>query len=545
MKTRIHLNQAGYQTFRPKTAAVAGHARTFSIINKQTGNPVFSGALSGAVSDAASGENVRTADFSSFCQDGEYYITAGGAVSPCFIISRRPYGELRKSVQKAFYFSRCGAALNPEHAGIYCRAECHSHPAAVYARPSVQKNVSGGWHDGGDYRRCVTTGSTALAYLLYAYELFPEVFEESVLIPESGSGIPDILSECRWELQWLLKMQDKDGGVFHRLSAAVPSEPEMPADDTEQLYLFEKSDAATSDFCAVTALAARIFQEKDKAFSRILQSASLSAWAWLMNHPTPAMYEDPKGVRSTEYIEYPDDDFRDNIFWAAAELYSLTGEKIFSGPVANYYEIIDTAGFTWTSLGGFGALAYLSGTKLLNSEITSALENAFIYRAEQLLALSSSSGYRTARPSDGYIWGSNMNIAADVLVLAAADRIRPDRKWLRAAEEQVNYLLGKNPMGICYVTGFGASSPLYPRHLPSSADNIQNPIPGYLVGGPDSRRSDEHIRWHIPKGTPPAKCYLDSEYCFSTNDVSICANGALTFALSYLEHEYFHTEQED
>lgn len=158
---------------------------------------------------------------------------------------------------------------------MWTHEKCHSASAVLWEDHSVKLDVTGGWHDAGDYGKYVTAAAAALAHLLYAWKMFPEAFRRQDLnIPGKPSNMPDILIECRWELEWLLKMQRFDGAVWHKATTAKHAAFVMPEDDREQMYVLPVSSSATADFAAVTALASGIYREFDKAFSgRLLKSS--------------------------------------------------------------------------------------------------------------------------------------------------------------------------------------------------------------------------------------------------------------------------------
>ena len=72
---------------------------------------------------------------------------------------------------------------------------------------SMAKNLSGGWMDAGDYNKYVTFAGSAVHMLLTAYEQNPKIFSDDFNIPESGNGIPDLIDEVKYELDWIKKMQ--------------------------------------------------------------------------------------------------------------------------------------------------------------------------------------------------------------------------------------------------------------------------------------------------------------------------------------------------
>ena len=190
-----------------------------------------------------------------------------------FEIGDDAYDDVFAKTSKAFYYLRCGCGLDERYAGVWHHGRCHTGPAKLWDDRSVTLDVTGGWHDAGDYGRYVTAGACAAAHLLYAYKLFPEAFEKQKLgIPENG--MPDILSEVRYELEWLLKMQDSEGGAYHKATTAMHAPFVMPEDDTEDMFVFPVSSMATADLAAVCALASGIYNVYDKAFAeKLLRTA--------------------------------------------------------------------------------------------------------------------------------------------------------------------------------------------------------------------------------------------------------------------------------
>lgn len=105
---------------------------------------------------------------------------------------------------KAYYYLRCGCGLDECHAGVWHHGKCHTAPAILWEDRETTLDVTGGWHDAGDYGKYVTAGACAAAHLLYSFRLFENTFvKQDLNIPETGE--PDILSEVRYELEWLLK----------------------------------------------------------------------------------------------------------------------------------------------------------------------------------------------------------------------------------------------------------------------------------------------------------------------------------------------------
>lgn len=531
MAVKISVNQAGYVADLPKIASVSGSAKKFFIFRTGENKPCFSGLLLGAVRDTASGDRVLTANFSQFCEEGEFYIKVGSVRSSVFVISKAPYKNLLEDIKKSLYFFRCGSALHRNRAGKFGRKPCHIEPATFYDNKERTLDVSGGWHDAGDYSRCVVTGCVALGHLLYAYSLFPEVFDDKSGISESGRICPLIIEECRYELEWLLKMQDKDGGVYHRVSSLSYAGLVMPSDDKEKQYIFRKTASATALFAAVTALAARIMEPMGMRIIKKLRPAALAAWAWLLNNPDYTPFENDDGVVSPEYS---DDFLDDDIFWAASELYSLTGEKVFSDRMEELIGTIDTTGFSIGNVGGFGALSYIKSGCTKNTDILNILKDSLTYRAETICSSARHSGYRSSLSSDEYSWCSNLKILTNAMTVISANTIEGRDEFLTEILGHINYILGNNPLSLSYITGYGKNAVKKPHFRPTIADNNTEAIPGMVVAGPDKNRSDEYSQWLIPYGTPPAKCHLDLEHSHSTNETTIYLNSAATFLFGYI-----------
>lgn len=534
MRSAIHINQLGYPADMPKKAVFTGSGTGFEVISAYSGRTMYAGTMTSFGFDEASGDEVKTADFSQFNLEGRYYIHAGRRRSDTFDICAKPYTELKNALLKAFYYNRCGAALDRDYAGEYTHNMCHSDNAVLYHNKDVSADVSGGWHASGNYGRYVTVTCTAAAHMLYAYKLFPSAFPEKGNIPEGGD-MPDILCECRHGLEWLLKMQTRGGGVYHKVSPAGESAFALPEDDTSQMYIFPCSHQATAEFVAVTALASSVYEKFDRDFADLLQSAAFNGWIWLSNNPEYEPFRNPAEAGRDALGDMPDYNFNDTLFWTVCELYSMTGEDIFRRRIRELCRSVCLTGFEARNMGGFGALAYVLSDREKDIDVERSIGLQFRIQADNLASLAEKSGYETAKSPDDYKLGSNLSILTGGITLICADIILQCDNYTGVAAEQFNYILGKNPMGISYVTGFGSRSVTQPHHRPSAFDDVDKPVPGLLVIGANSGRDDDYAKWNIPKDTPPAKCYCDTGFCYSTNETSINCNSAALFMAAFFE----------
>lgn len=535
----IYCDQTGYLPHSVKTAVMT-EGKTFDVIRLEGASErtVLSGAVRDAGSDAASGDHVYVADFSDICEDGVYYIRSdAGAQSHRFRIGRDVYRTLQADMIKALYFQRCGCELEEKYAGVYKHPCCHTGDAVLWEDRSVVKEVKGGWHDAGDYGRYISPAAVAVAHLLYAFVLFPDSFQDSLNIPESGNGIPDVLNECRYELEWMLKMQDEEGGAYHKLTSIMHVAFIMPQEDKDQFYIFPVSSMATADYAAVMALASRVYRTYDSDFADRLFAAAKRAWGWLEKHPDYVGFKNPEGCNTGEYGDICDLDER---LWAAAEMLITTGDAKYQDALSRLMrEDLTRTDFGWTDVSGFAALAVLTDrTHAASQDTGDALRAAVLAEADRLVDVAAHSGYGVAMEPEDYVWGSNMVVLNRGMLLVLAALISEDKgAYEETALAQLHYLLGKNAMDYSYVTGYGEHAFMHPHNRPTECDGIELPMPGWVSGGPFKTPADEVGRKAIPQGTPPMKCYLDDAACYSLNEITIYWNSPAVFVAAYFNEK--------
>ena len=194
----INLNQVGYLPNAVKVAVMNGDAITdkASVVDCATGKAVYEGDVAAASMNKSTGRNEARFDFSSVTAPGTYKIVAGDKESFEFKIGADVYDEAFKASLRMFYLQRCGMELTSDLAGDYAHPACHTEKATVFGT-SEKIDVSGGWHDAGDYGRYVVSGAKAAADLMLAYKLYPNAFDDALNIPESGNGVPDVIDEVR------------------------------------------------------------------------------------------------------------------------------------------------------------------------------------------------------------------------------------------------------------------------------------------------------------------------------------------------------------
>ncbi len=538
----IRVDQVGYQPQATKLAFVLGDAEKFQVLSVATAGVVYEGKLSSAVVDPDTGDTLRTADFSQVRQTGDFYIAVPGVgKSWNFRIAPDVFDRAFYLVTRGFYGQRCGTEVNlgSEFPG-YSHPACHKNgvfdPSSGKQGP--RPNI-GGWHDAGDYGRYLPTSGIATGSLLWAYELFPEKTKSVGLnIPESGNGTPDILNEARWNLTWMLQMQDEDGGVWHKQTSThfsafiAPQDDQLPSAVIGTGSAPFKSTCATADLAAVAAIAARVYAPFDRKFADQNLRAAKAAWKWAEQNPS-VTFKNPKDVSTGEY---GDSDCGDERLWAAAELWRTTGDATYNRYFIDHYSqymktLASPAAEDWAQLAPMGLWGYAIANRVgTDGKVRDEIRGATVASARAIVAQTQSNGYRVSLTPKDYVWGSNGVVASYGRQLLVANVIAPDPSYVEAATNNIHYLLGRNTFGLSWVTQLGSNPYKHPHHRPSGAQKDAEPWPGLLSGGPNAARQDAVLK-ALP-GLPPAKVYADNTDSYASNEIAINWQAAMAFLLA-------------
>ncbi len=532
---KIRINQLGFYPNSMKQFLVTDtEAGTFQLIRPE-GDVAYSGKLTDNGTWEASGENVMLGDFSSCETPGKYYIIVDGKIkSQPFEIKEGLYQEALQAAIKSYYFQRASMPIEETWGGICKRGaghadeQCVFHPSSGHSEGTL--NSPGGWYDAGDYGKYTVNASLSTGQMLHFVEQYPNAIADGSLnIPESGNGMSDLMDELKYELDWILTMQDQDGGVFHKVTAKNFSGFIMPADYDLERMVIGKGTAATLNFAAVMAQASRLYKDIDSQWSATALTAAEKAWKWAVENNNIA-FKNPRDVRTGEY---GDDLFSDDFYWAAAELFISTKKKEYLDHLAsNEQEYTLQLTNSWKFFvrnNGFHSL--LENRHLLDPELATSLKSGHLALADEILANIENHPYRIAL--DRFEWGSNSDMLNQAMILCIAHRLTDEEKYLAGAEQITDYIFGKNATGYCFLTGFGTKKVMFPHHRPSGADGIDEPVPGFIVGGPNGDRQDSYAVDYPSKY--PAKSYMDVQESYASNEVCINWNAPAVFVLAYLQ----------
>lgn len=499
-----------------------------------------------------SGEETQVFDISSIKIPGTYRLYRGGEfVGNPLVIAKKPYEEISKAALKWFYFQRSGMALEAEYAGKWARAAGHHDNKVVIYGTDAETGGKGagrtissrcGWYDAGDYGKYVVNSGITVWTLLELYRQFPHYMDTlSWNIPRHQKKWPLLLEEIRYNLDWMLSMQAEDGGVYHKVTTLKFSGSVMPDKDTAKRYAIIKNVTASLNFAGVMALASVIYAPFDLAFSQKARQAAEKAYAWAKKNPQE-FYKQPANVNTGSYMP-KDEDGRDEFRFASAELYLATAKQTYLDDLKE--NPFTRNGAWWGDLNMLSVFRVAENPNLFGKELSSSARTILLEEANALRAIGDSSAYRLPMHSWNWNWGSNSAVANNGILLLQAFLLTKDKNYLNAAQQTLDYLLGRNPLNITYVTGFGYRSPKNPHHRISEADFVDEPIPGMLVGGPHLGKQDIDLtgkeHWKCPNyasANLPALAYLDDDCSYATNEVAINWNAPLAYLTAALQAIY-------
>jgi endoglucanase len=570
---RVRVNQVGYLPSGPKgaTLVTAAEAPLRWRLLTESGRVVARGRSEPYGVDATSGLNVHVIRFDRVHRSGRSFrLEVDGELSHPFDIDADVYQSLRSDAFEFFYAQRSGIAIDGALLGDeYARAAGHIGVApnqgdvAVPCMPAERSqtaygepwtcdytlDVSGGWYDAGDHGKYVVNGGISTALLLSTYERSLHarsasrraLGDGSLAIPEQGNGVPDVLDEARWELEFMLRMQVPSGEpmagmVHHKVHDSTWSAlPLDPALDPLPRELHRPSTAATLNLAAAAAQGARLYRRYDAAFAARLLAAARRAWDAAIENP--AVYA--PGSDGVGGGSYSDGDVSDEFYWAAAELYLTTHEAAYldallasphhTGPV------FELNGFSWARVAALGRLDLASVPSPLPG--ARAERRSVLDAADALLALVDAQAWgQPYAPADGWVWGSTSQVLNNLVVLGTAYDVSGNERYRRAVIEGADFLLGRNALNLSFITGYGDvfSQNQHSRIFGAQLNGeLPHPPIGSIAGGPNSALQDPVAR-QLLTGCVGQLCYVDDINSYSTNEIAINWNAPLAWVASFL-----------
>lgn len=588
----IRLDQFGYRPDSKKVAVLAdpingfdaaqsfAPGNTWQVRRVSDQQSVFSGtptAWKNGATHAQSGDRGWWFDFSAVTTPGDYYLfdVSNNVRSYPFHIGADVYKDVLKQAVRMYFYQRLGfAKQTPFVPAKWTEGAAYEGPNQDHAArsrwakndPATARDVHGGWMDAGDVNKYTTFAEGAVIQLLESYRRHPEVFTDDFNIPESGNGIPDLLDEVLWELDWLKRMQDATGtnGFLLKLGVDNYNEVSPPSADTRPRYYLPECTSATLAGCAMFAHAGIVLSETNypvlQAYGSDLIARAELAWQRaLVTTSNFTQFEegcDDGDIKSGDADRNASGQLESAVV-AAVYLFQATGNADYKNFVESNFDQIEPISNTWWGPYKSAvevALLRFSEMQGVTTTIANTIRNQ---KGNMNYAFSLDSYdaqtdlYRAQMDDWAHHWGSNLvrsncgslnmdfvefNINAD-----DADAYR------ETAEQYLHWLHGTNAMGIVmlsnmydfggdacaneiYHTWFGANT-----EFDNALTSPKGPAPGYLTGGPNKDFS--YTQLSPPAAQPPQKSYLDfndgwPESSWEITEPAIYYNAAYIMLLS-------------
>lgn len=558
----IVVDQFGYRTGAQKVAVIrdpqTGYDSAvsftpgthYSVVNKATGTAVKQGAptaWNGGATDSSSGDEAWWFDFSDVTTPGTYTVVDvdKNIRSVEFDIDDNVYRSVLKHAVRMFYYQRAGFAKSAatagsdwadgaSHLGAGQDSQAHSWTAKTDA--TLVKDLHGGWYDAGDYNKYTAWAAGTVIALLRAYQENPAAFGDDYGIAESGNGVPDILDEAKWALDWLERMQNSDGSLLCVMGLGGASPPSATTDPS---YYGPATTNASLSGAAVFAYASKIYGARPEAtlktYATDLGTRAVKAWTWAEANPSVIYYNNDESKQAgSSGLGAGDQETDDkgrliSKFQASVHLYDLTGEATYrTFAEANWNKVLDSSGPTEWDMEPADALVYFARLSGVTLNISTAIMNQVTANVANQLAATAGSNKDPYRAYlTNYTWSSNQIKMAQARLfqhLANLGSGSNAENAIAAAEDYVHYLHGVNPFGLVYLTNMkraGAENSVKTMFHTWFADGspkwdevtntTPGPAPGFIVGGPNPGFSLDSC-CTAPSGDAAYHCYGAAEY---------------------------------
>jgi len=567
ISSHIHIDQFGYFEDAEKVAVISDPQIGFNSNDSYTpGSQLevrdfFTNELAlggtlihwqGGDTHSQSGDAGWWFDFSALTEAGSYYIIdpTTGHQTGRFEINSNPYHEVAQATFKAFYYNRCNASKEAPFAEAGW-TDVANFPQDLNARDAYDQNnqnsakdMSGGWFDAGDYNKYVTFAHDPIHQLFSAFAENRSVFTDDWNIPESGDGIPDLINEIKWELDWLKKMVNDDGSVHIKMGSVSYGDNNSapPSANNDGRYYAPTCTSASIAIASTFARAADVFQGiagLEEYGSELKQIAKLCFEYFVEKYDANELeYNCDDGTVKAGDADWDKKTQITNAIVAAVYLLDLTGAEDYADFVlynVSETELYENSFIEINSAVSLEALLRYRTLPFVNpfisDNILNRVKTAYENDWGNYFRYDNSDLYRAVTPDWTYYWGSNQSVAniGNLNRILVKYNIAPDGEDVmnRKMGELIHYFHGVNPLGICYLSNmykYGAersANKIYHTWFFAGTDwddalnSTYGPAPGFLAGGPNQAYSGSLTP---PANQPIQKAYLD--YNNGTTDVS-------------------------
>ena len=568
----IRVNQMGYLPNQSKVAVLMSRenceVKTFDVVDFYTGKVLLT--LNNVKTCGRYGQMASTfrLNFSALNRPGSYYLQSGDVRSEVFPVGDRVYDGTADFVLQYMRQQRCG--WNP-----YYRDSCHVKDGYITYHPTKtgqRIDVTGGWHDAADCLQYTTTSANAIYQMMFAYQQNPGAFGDKYKADGTAgkNGIPDIVDEIYWGLQWLDKMNPAPGEFYNQIADDRDhAGMRLPADDRADygwgpnngrpVYFIDGKPQQRGKFMNATMGAASTVGKfaSDFALGSIILKPFYPAFAEKIGKKAADAYQlgkDKPGACQTvsvvsPYI-YEEDNWTDDMELGAMELFRQTGDVRYLNealeygrrePITPWMGADSARHYQWYPFMNMGhyQLAY-NGNAAVRKEFIRNLRTGL----ERVRERAAGDPFYYGVPA---IWCSN-NLTVALLTQCILYReLSGDNSYEEMESSLLSWLLGCNPWGtsmICELPKNG-HFPQYPHSCLTYEGH--GTTTGGLVDGPVYSTIFRGLRGVNIGGTHASNNYLDLQpehmvfhdnmYDYSTNEPTMDGTASLTFPFSYYESQ--------
>jgi endoglucanase len=553
----ITVDQFGYRPADRKVAVIRdprvgfdsndrfAAGKSYEVRKAEDGSVVLTGAPTpwrkGEV-DASSGDAGWWFDFSELATEGTYFIydTERKVRSATFRVAPKVYVPVLKAAMRTFFYQRSGFAKRPpaaeacwtdEVAFLGANQDLAARDITDRNNAAKSRNLFGGWFDAGDTNKYVTFASAPVHQLLSAYQETPSAFTDDFNIPESGNGVPDLLDEVKWEIDWLKRMQFDNGGVALKVGTLDFTKGIKPSLDLSPRFYVPACSSATIAAAGMFAHAALAYGGIESLKSELPDLRARAERAWRRFQSSPKQFDCDTGEVKAGDADWNEQDQKAEAVVAAIYLFAVTGNSEYNDYVtAHYRETRSYGDIGWSRYNAQQGEALLFHARQAgaDSKTTAAIladKLADVAAGHQIYGLQPDDDLYRAFLHDGqYHWGSHIVRANYGNTNLDAARLKaPNGPYLERAQGILNYFHGVNPFAMVYLSN------MYPYGATRSIneifhawfwhgtrwDNARNspcgPVPGFVPGGPNGNAGNDGVPASLkpPVGQPKQKSYLD------------------------------------
>lgn len=563
----IHINQLGYLNNSIKNAVFVSKenvaVKSFDVCDALTNRVVKTYKNVKSFGQYGAFTSTYRLDFSEMSAPGSYYIRTGDVKSPAFRIGNDVYNGTADFILKYMRQQQCG--YNP-----FLKDSCHTHDGFVIYHPELEGqhvDAVGGWHDATDYLQYVTTSANAVFQLLFAYQQNPGAFADDY--DKDGNpgknGIPDVLDQAKWGLDWLVKMNPKDDIMFNQIADDRDHAGfRLPNNDSvnygkglerpvyyitgEPQGLFKYKNMATGKastagkYASSFSLGAELLKKYYPDFSAILEQKAVKAYEYGKKYPGNAQTAPAKGA-----YYYEEDNYVDDMQLAAAQLFIKTKDDQYLKEAAEFgrKELVtpwmgaDTADhYQWYPFLNLGHY-YLAAAN--DKKVASEFTRNFRQGIENVYEKGKTNPFQIGIP---FIWCSNNLVAAMITQAHLYNKLTGDKKYSEMEASLRDWLFGCNPWGTSMIVGLPENGD-YPSSPHSSLFVLHKWLTtGGLVDGPVYATifnrlaglqlidPDEYAAFQSNRVV-----YHDDYGDYSTNEPTMDGTASLSYYLSAMQTE--------